>query len=325
MKDLGGYFELSGLISGKEFHKNADFRFNTVTNSIIFCIKNRRYNGIYLPYYNCEVVRKKILNSGIAIKYYYIDENFYPIIDKNKIEKNFAFLYVDYFGINYINSKKICNNFDNVIIDNSQAFFSKRISKIDTIYSPRKFFCVTDGSYVYSDIRDNDLCHDLSIDKSCHRYESVFKRLDIDGNNAYDIHKKNEKEIENDNIMLMSKSTQYLLYCIDYKKNSQQNLENFLFLHSKLKHYNKININIENFKKNKITPMIYPFVIEKDIRNNLIENKIYVSNWWKYLLNEVNINSFEYKLSKYLLPLPIDYRYKIQDMDFIIKNIKSFL
>jgi len=324
VRDLGGYFELSGLISGEEFHKNANFRFNTVTNSIIFCIKNRGYNGIYLPYYNCEVVRKKILNAGIPVKYYYIDENFYPIVDNDKIETQFGFLYVDYFGINYLNSKKICDNFDNVIIDNSQAFFSKRISQIDTIYSPRKFFCVTDGAYVYSDIK-NSLFDNIKTDKSYHRYTSAFKRLEEDGNGAYDIYKHNEKEIEEQNIITMSKSTQYLLHCIDYKKNSQQNLENFLFLHSKLKYYNKIHIDIDNFTKNEIIPMVYPFVIEKDVRNNLIENKIYVANWWKYLLNEVTINSFEYKLSKYLLPLPIDYRYQMQDMNFIVKNIEKFL
>ena len=324
MKELGGYTELSGLISGEEFHKNANFKFNTVTNSIIFCIKNRGYNGIYLPYYNCEVVRKKIINAGIKVKYYHIDENFYPVINNHEIEKNFGFLYVDYFGINYSNSKKIYSTFNNVIIDNSQAFFSKRINQVDTIYSPRKFFCVTDGAYIYSNVKNN-IFDNIKPDKSYHRYSSIFKRLEENANDAYDIHKNNEKEIEEQNIMIMSKSTQYLLHCIDYKKNSQKNLENFKFLHSQLKYHNKINIDIDHIEKNSLIPMIYPFLINKDIRNNLINNKIYVSNWWKYLLQEVNLNSFEYRLSKYLLPLPIDYRYQTQNLNIIIKNIQQFL
>jgi len=162
-------------------------------------------------------------------------------------------------------------------------------------------------------------------DKNKFSMETIWCDDPMGMHRAYGHHKNNEKEIEEQNIMIMSKSTQYLLHCIDYKKNSQKNLENFKFLHSQLKYHNKINIDIDHIEKNSLIPMIYPFLINKDIRNNLINNKIYVSNWWKYLLQEVNLNSFEYRLSKYLLPLPIDYRYQTQNMNIIIKNIQQFL
>ena len=72
--------------------------------------------------------------------------------------------------------------------------------------------------------------------------------------------------------------------------------------------------------------MVYPFSIENEgLREDLIKNKIYIPNWWKYLLEKVNIRSLEYKLPKYLLLLPIDQNYKECDMEYIANIIISFI
>ena len=57
----------------------------------------------------------------------------------------------------------------------------------------------------------------------------------------------------------------------------QKNLENFKFLHSQLKYHNKINIDIDHIEKNSLIPMIYPFLINKDIRNNLIRSNLFIN------------------------------------------------
>ena len=57
----------------------------------------------------------------------------------------------------------------------------------------------------------------------------------------------------------------------------------------------------------------------------LIENKIYIPQWWKYILSMGVSNNFERKLSKYLLPLPIDQRYNDIDMEFIANIIIKYL
>ena len=64
--------------------------------------------------------------------------------------------------------------------------------------------------------------------------------------------------------------------------------------------------------------MVYPLLVEDDqLRHVLIENKIYISQWWKWVLSNNNSNDFEKKLSKYLLPLPIDQRYDLKDMEMV--------
>ena len=61
--------------------------------------------------------------------------------------------------------------------------------------------------------------------------------------------------------------------------------------------------------------MIYPFLCRVDgLRGRLIKNKVYVSQWWKYLLELLPADSVEADYSRYLLPLPIDQRYTPDDM-----------
>ena len=61
--------------------------------------------------------------------------------------------------------------------------------------------------------------------------------------------------------------------------------------------------------------MIYPFLCRVDgLRRRLIKNKVYVSQWWKYLLELLPADSVEADYSRYLLPLPIDQRYTPDDM-----------
>ena len=50
------------------------------------------------------------------------------------------------------------------------------------------------------------------------------------------------------------------------------------------------------------------------LRGRLIKNKVYVSQWWKYLLELLPADSVEADYSRYLLPLPIDQRYTPDDM-----------
>ncbi len=71
--------------------------------------------------------------------------------------------------------------------------------------------------------------------------------------------------------------------------------------------------------------MVYPMLIEhEDLRAYLVSKKIYVPHWWKDVLSRVESNSFEHYLSTYLLALPIDQRYDLEDMDYIVGHIKAF-
>ena len=86
----------------------------------------------------------------IAFEFYHIDKTFRPIFDFSGIHKNEVFVYNNYFGICDIQLKEVANICQNLIIDNSQAYFSKPLPNIDTFYSPRKYFGIPDGAYLYT-------------------------------------------------------------------------------------------------------------------------------------------------------------------------------
>lgn len=71
--------------------------------------------------------------------------------------------------------------------------------------------------------------------------------------------------------------------------------------------------------------MVYPFLPkeDKDIRNRLIKNRIYVARYWQNVLSWCNPQDIETKLAKNLIPIPIDQRYGEQEMNCIVEIIKA--
>ena len=61
--------------------------------------------------------------------------------------------------------------------------------------------------------------------------------------------------------------------------------------------------------------MVYPYHVDlgAELKKKLIDNKIFVATYWPNVLEWSSENDFEYKLTRYLLPLPIDQRYKSND------------
>jgi len=73
--------------------------------------------------------------------------------------------------------------------------------------------------------------------------------------------------------------------------------------------------------------MIYPFLIDngQELKKKLIENKIFVATYWPNVFGWTDKDSFEYKLTKHLLPLPIDQRYEKNELNIIVKHLKKNL
>ena len=50
-------------------------------------------------------------------------------------------------------------------------------------------------------------------------------------------------------------------------------------------------------------------------------NKVYIPVLWPNVINEVNEESYEYQLANSILPLPVDQRYRIEDMEYMAELI----
>lgn len=314
MKEIGGFFELE-LTQGKEFHKNA-ISLNTGRNAFEYLLKAKKYQKVYLPYYTCDVMLEPIEKLNIELEQYHIDLSFKPEFDFSRIKENEVFVYTNYFGICDIQVAEILAICKNIIIDSSQSFFSIQGTEVDTFYSARKFFGVSDGAYLYTDKRLNE---NFEIDVSYKRFEHLLGRIDLMAESFYNSFKKNEEALSQQPILQMSHLTKRILSSIDYQKAYQKRQENFRYIQSLLNNTNELNLNAELFT----SPLIYPYLIQhgENLKRKLIQHKIYIPTYWPNL--SVGLNKNEMYFSRNLLALPIDQRYSKQDMEKIISIVKS--
>lgn len=319
MKSIGGYFELEINGEGSLFHKEA-LALNSGRNCLEYILENSNYNHIYIPYFTCEVVLEPIIKLGIPYTFYCITETFLPLVEK--VESNQVLLYTNYFGLMTKNIETLSEQYTNLIIDNSQAFYDAPKYNISTFYSPRKFFGVSDGGFVYHSKPNNK---DYDVDISIGRFSHLLKSVDLSKEEGYLDFKKNDDDLINQPIKNMSKLTQKILRGVDYNQNRLIRLENFNILHNSLNELNQLTsiIDMENIE----CPMVYPFLPSKkiELRSELIKNKVYTAQYWPNVMEWVAKDSFEYNLTNNVVYIPIDQRYNEKDMQYVLSCVNSIL
>ena len=73
-------------------------------------------------------------------------------------------------------------------------------------------------------------------------------------------------------------------------------------------------------------PMIYPLLVNKNgLRQFLISNNIFVAQYWDNVSSFCIEDSFEYELAENLIAIPIDQRYTISDMKYLIELLNKGL
>jgi hypothetical protein len=315
-KTIGGYIELQ-LPEGKE-HYPSFIKLNTGRNAFEYLLRIKKYTLVYLPYFTCEVLLEPLRRLSIPYRFYRIDRHLDPVIDFEP-EENAALLYTNYFGIKQDTVNDLSRTVKNLIIDNAQAFFHPPVAGVDTFYSCRKFFGVPDGAYLYT---EGNTRLSLESEISVYRFSHLIKSLDLSIETGYHDYLKNNIILGNNPIKKMSVLSQRILSGINYEDCRSIRNANFQHLDQGLGSINKLPINLVNMDG----PMVYPLVIDQPgARKALIAKKIFVATYWPNVLEWASGDLFEHYLSRQLLPLPVDHRYGIRDMDHMIKTVRSLL
>ena len=313
MNAIGGYFSLE-LNNRNEYHSKA-IRLNTGRNAFEYILKAKKYKKVYLPYYTCSVLLEPIIKLSLSYEFYFIDQNLEPIFNLSTLQDNECFLYTNYFGLkdNFIYS--LVKNISNLVIDNAQSFYTKPINQIDTFYSPRKFFGVSDGAYLYT---NKLLQTELNQDISYTRFEHLLRRSDINAEDGYSFFVKNDQLLSNMPILKMSNLTQKILNSIDYQDVAYRRRENYNYLHETLEDSNQINFEINSNQ----VPMVYPFYTDDiNLRKRLNQNRVYTAQYWSNILDYLSKDHLEHNLFTNIVHLPIDQRYSQNDLEKIVKII----
>ena len=314
-KEIGGYFGLEKLISNEYYPDLAAV--NNARCALLYIIKAKQYNKVYLPYFLCDSVRLVLERERISFEEYRIDKEFLPLLDINTKSDEVVYI-VNYYGLicdEQLISLK--NRYGNIVVDNAQAFFAKPIKGIDTLYSCRKFFGVPDGGYAYTDAEFQE---NIPVDVSMERMKHILGRFE--GNSAsdyYDFFNNNDESFKEIELRHMSKLTHNILGAIDYQAAKRQRERNFLFLSKALGERNFLNIDCPP------GPYAYPFYIHNGmkIKKLLAKRKIYVATLWP---NAIGTGlDLETELAENILPLPCDQRYSELDMQMLVDTIKEFI
>ena len=312
---MGGYLPLE-LCRGKEYHQfeqDKMVRVNCGRAAIYAALIQFHPKRVVLPYFICPTVKALVKKMNIPYVEYSITEDFSPV--KLQFNKDDCIILVNYFGL--INREKIALELageTHIILDNTQAFYAKPIfhPNILNVYSCRKFFGVSDGGYLIG-----EHIEPIDFQPATSWKDSVFlaKSLELGTNAAYALKKECEERMGTVYTQ-MSLLTKSIMDGIDYSDIAEKRRANFEVLNRLLGNTNALEWGLENN-----TPYSYPFMIKKNIRNYLLENKVYVPIIWKENIDMKKSTTVESDFSKWIYHLPIDQRYDQNDMKYLSKII----
>ena len=200
-------------------------------------------------------------------------------------------------------------------MDNAQAYFQEPIDGFETLYTCRKFFGVPDGAVLYTDkqIEINE------VDQSYTRMHFLLGRYEKTAGEFYQEYVDNNHLFKDEPIKRMSRLTENLLHGLDYELVKTRRTENFAYLHEQFKAVNQLKL---------ICPsgaFMYPLYLPNgaEIRKKLQAHKIFIPILWPAVFNICDEGELEYNMAKNILPIPVDQRYTIDDMNYIVNILET--
>ena len=313
MKEIGGYIEFETFRSPMLYADG--IKLNCGRNAFAYLIESRNIRKIWFPKMMCDSNDKVLSDHGLEVKYYSIGKDL-KMEDITLADDEWLYV-VNYYGQltdEYIVSLK--KKYDRLIVDNAQAYFQKHIAGIDTIYTCRKFFGVSDGAVLYT---NSEIGSDYPVDQSYDRINFLVGRFERNASEFYSEYAANNDLFFEEPLKRMSKLTENLLHGIDYAFIEKRRTENFRLYHEKLACLNKLDLNIPN------GAFMYPLYIENgsEIREKLNGMKIYIPTLWPNVFDRCRETDAEYDLARNILPLPCDHRYSCDEINYVIEAIKN--
>lgn len=313
---IGGYFELE-LPRQYEMPYQGSMRFQSARSAFLALLRAGKPKRIWMPKFICDSMLVPLERETIEIAWYEVNDKF-AVESELQIGRNDWLLYVNYFGVCNNNVTELSRRFSpqQLVLDYSQAFFdAPEKSVVATIYSPRKFFGVPDGGILVSQMQIS-LPDRQDVD-SIERTSHLIKRLGDTAESGYADFQRAESSLANCEPKRMSKLSEKILASVDFESIGKRRRENFSYLHRLLGKSNLMSVDQSQVS----APLCYPYITkDADLRNRLIENKVFVATYWPDAAVRVG-KAWAEKMVAKLLPLPIDQRYGRADMQRIASLI----
>lgn len=316
MREIGGYIELD-TYHLPMLHEGA-IALNCGRNALAYLLRARKIKKLYIPKFICDSVTGVCEREGVPFTLYSIGLDFRPS-EEIRLGDGEWLYFVNYYS-QFDNDQiaQYIGKYQRMIVDNAQSYFQPPISGVDTLYTCRKYFGVTDGAFLYTDaVLEGQLLQDESFE----RMRFLLGRFERSASEFYAEYVANNELFAGEPIKRMSKLTENLLHGVDYKSIQKAREDNYIYLHKALHKINRLRLSESP------GTFMWPLLIENGgkIRKQLQSKGIYIPTLWPDVFSWCKENEVEYLMAKDILPIPIDQRYDGKMMEYIVAQIVALL
>lgn len=315
MKEIGGYIEFE-TYHGRMLHEDG-ILLNCGRSCFAYLIEARNIKKILMPYFMCDSVFDLCRKYDVQLRFYHIDVDLRPK-EITLEEDEWLYLMSFYGQLTAAEIEKIGETYKRVIVDFTHDYFHEPVNGLDTLYTCRKFFGVSDGAVLYTDA---DRIESLETDESYERIHYLCGRYERTASEFYAESSANNAFFDGEPIKRMSKLTRNLLRGIDYNMVSEKRTQNFQYLHVRFASINRLRLRAP------VGAYAYPLFIEEGsrVRRQLVSYHIFVPTLWPNVMKEMPEESLEYQMAEKILPLPCDQRYGVSDMEYMANLIEEII
>ena len=309
MKRLGGFFELEPGRRSRGYHERA-----TALCSGRACLRlmleTRRPRRALVPFFLCDSALSAFDAAQVPYGFYRVTPSLEAVLPE-PFEGADCVLYVNYFGLKTRAVRALESAVPAwIIADDTQAFFERGYARAASFNSARKFFGVPDGAYAYGE--NIGAAPETRLDET--GYQHLVNRLMGHQELAYRQFVEHERAMTTE-VRGPSRLAEQLLAGIDYDRARDARRRNYVAVHERLAPANRLAADL--VLPDAAVPFCYPLLPVKPLdRQRLWRQQIFVSHLWPEVETRPGDGfDWERELAGGLLPLPIDQRYDLSDMD----------
>ena len=314
MREIGGYIELD-TYHLPLLHDGA-LALNCGRNALAYLLHARTIKRLWIPKFICDSVTGVCEREGVAYTFYGIGYDFLPSEEIVLADGEWLYLVNYYSQLDNDTVAGFVKRYERVIVDHAQSYFQPPLPGVDTLYTCRKYFGVADGAFLYTDAEWD---RPLRVDESFERMRFLLGRFERTASEFYAEYAANNDLFADEPVKRMSKLTRNLLHGIDYDRVKEARERNYAYLHGALKEINDLTL------ADRPGTFMYPLLLKNGaaVRKELQKRKIYIPTLWPDVFDVCGEEAPEYDMAKNILPLPIDQRYDIETITYMIKEIEK--
>ena len=323
--EIGGYFGLDLPDHGDPF--GDAIAFQSGRSGLEAVLRASTFRTAWIPAFVCDTVLNAARRAGLGIELYHVDETFAPVHLPGRLPSDAAVIYVNYFGLCSHQVRQLTVDLppEQVVIDNSHALFAAHGTARASVYSPRKFAGLPDGGLVRC-AEGVDVPEPTEHDQdSIGRMTFLLRRASESARAGYGDFNTARQSLNGVPPRSMSALTRRLLRSIDWNRVKHKRRRYFAWMHERLASRNAFSWNLNPQDVPLCYPLRVPDIDTGALQQRLAQMDIFVPIYWPDAAQRLARDSWEARVMRETLHLPLDQRMSEQDVDLVCDRVLVLL